>query len=290
MASKLEGLPRHTSTHAAGIVICPKPVTEYVPVCLSTEGNISTQYIMTTLEELGLRTLTVIKKTIQEAERDSGKNIVIDYEDTAVYQYIATGQTEGIFQLESDGMRQFMKQLKPENLEDLIAGIALYRPGPMNFIPKYLERKFNPNSITYEIPQLEEILSPTYGCIIFQEQVMQIVQRLAGYDFGQADLVRHAMSKKKTSVMEKERQIFLYGNSEIPGCEKNGIYVEAANRVFDQMIDFAKYAFNKSHSATYAVVAFQTAYLKYHYPPYVMLEILSSKNLSVSEPKNHFAI
>lgn len=284
MASKLEGLPRHISTHAAGIVICPKPVTEYVPVCLSTEGNISTQYIMTTLEELGLlkidflglRTLTVIKKTIQEAERDSGKNIVIDYEDTAVYQYIATGQTEGIFQLESDGMRQFMKQLKPKNLEDLIAGIALYRPGPMNFIPKYLERKFNPDSITYEIPQLEEILSPTYGCIIFQEQVMQIVQRLAGYDFGRADLVRRAMSKKKISVMEKERQIFLYGNSEIPGCKKNEIPVEAANRVFDQMIDFAKYAFNKSHSATYAVVAFQTAYLKYHYPAYYLASLMTS--------------
>lgn len=163
---------------------------------------------------------TVIKKVIQKAEWDSGKNIVIDYEDTAVYQYIGTGQTEGIFQLESDGMRQFMKQLKPKNLEDLIAGIALYRPGPMNFIPKYLEGKFNPDSITYEIPQLEEILSPTYRCIIFQEQVIQIVQRLAGYNFGWADLVRRAMSKKKTSVMEKERRIFLYGDSEIPGCKK----------------------------------------------------------------------
>lgn len=284
MASKLEGLPRHTSTHAAGVVICPKPVTEFVPVCLSTEGGISTQYIMTTLEELGLlkmdflglRTLTVIKKAMQEAERDSGKKIAIDYEDTAVYQYIGTGQTDGIFQLESENMRQFMKQLKPTNLEDLIAGISLYRPGPMDFIPKYLKGKSNPASITYEIPQLEEILSPTYSCIIYQEQVMQIVRLLAGYNFGRADLVRRAMSKKKASVMEQERHIFLYGDDKIPGCEKNGIPVEAANRVFDQMIDFAKYAFNKSHATTYAVVAFQTAYLKYYYPAHYLASLMTS--------------
>lgn len=284
IASRLEGLPRHTSTHAAGVVICPKPVTEFVPVCLSTEGGISTQYIMTTLEELGLlkmdflglRTLTVIQKAIQEAGAESGQPIVIDYEDADVYQYIGTGQTEGIFQLESDGMRQFMKQLKPANLEDLIAGISLYRPGPMDFIPKYLKGKSDPASITYEIPQLEEILSPTYGCIIYQEQVMQIVRALAGYSFGRADLVRRAMSKKKTTVMEQERQIFLYGDGEIPGCEKNGIPVEAANRVFDQMIDFAKYAFNKSHAATYAVVALQTAYLKYHYPAHYLASLMTS--------------
>lgn len=284
MASKLEGLPRHTSTHAAGVVICPKPVTDFVPICLSTEGGISTQYIMTTLEELGLlkmdflglRTLTVIKKALREAEHDRGKEIVINYEDTAVYQYIGTGQTDGIFQLESSGMRQFMKQLKPTNLEDLIAGISLYRPGPMDFIPKYLKGKANPDSITYEIPQLEEILSPTYGCIIYQEQVMQIVRLLAGYNFGRADLVRRAMSKKKSAVMEQERQVFLYGDAEIPGCEKNGIPVEAANRVFDQMIDFAKYAFNKSHATTYAVVAFQTAYLKYYYPAHYLAALMTS--------------
>lgn len=283
-ASSLEGLPRHTSTHAAGVVICPKPVTELVPVCLSTEGGICTQYVMTTLEELGclkmdflgLRTLTVIKKAMQEAGQERGEPVVIDYEDASVYQYIGTGQTEGIFQLESEGMRQFMKQLKPANLEDLIAGISLYRPGPMDFIPKYLKGKSDPASITYEIPQLEEILSPTYGCIIYQEQVMQIVRSLAGYNFGRADLVRRAMSKKKAAVMEQERQVFLYGDDEIPGCEKNGIPVDAANRVFDQMIDFAKYAFNKSHATTYAVVAFQTAYLKYYYPAHYLASLMTS--------------
>lgn len=284
MASKLEGLPRHTSTHAAGIVICPKPVTEFVPVCLSTDGTISTQYIMTTLEELGLlkmdflglRTLTSIKKALQEVEQDSGRKISIDYEDPAVYQYIGTGQTDGIFQLESDGMRQFMRQLKPTTLEDLIAGISLYRPGPMDFIPKYLKGKAKPHSITYEIPQLEQILAPTYGCIIYQEQVMQIVRLLAGYNFGRADLVRRAMSKKKAAIMEQERQVFLYGDHEIPGCEKNGIPVDSANRVFDQMIDFAKYAFNKSHAAAYAVVAYQTAYLKYYYPAYYLAALMTS--------------
>lgn len=284
MASKLEGLPRHTSTHAAGIVICPKPVTEFVPVCLSTDGTISTQYIMTTLEELGLlkmdflglRTLTSINKALQEAEQGSGRKISIDYEDPAVYQYIGTGQTDGIFQLESDGMRQFMRQLKPTTLEDLIAGISLYRPGPMDFIPKYLKGKAKPHSITYEIPQLEQILAPTYGCIIYQEQVMQIVRLLAGYNFGRADLVRRAMSKKKAAIMEQERQVFLYGDHEIPGCEKNGIPVDSANRVFDQMIDFAKYAFNKSHAAAYAVVAYQTAYLKYYYPAYYLAALMTS--------------
>ena len=284
MASKLEGLPRHTSTHAAGIVICPKPVTEFVPVCLSTDGTISTQYIMTTLEELGLlkmdflglRTLTSIKKALQEAEQDSGRKIAIDYEDTAVYQYIGTGKTDGIFQLESDGMRQFMRQLKPTTLEDLIAGISLYRPGPMDFIPKYLKGKAEPYSITYEIPQLKQILAPTYGCIIYQEQVMQIVRLLAGYNFGRADLVRRAMSKKKAAIMEQERQVFLYGDHEIPGCEKNGIPMDSANRVFDQMIDFAKYAFNKSHAAAYAVVAYQTAYLKYYYPAYYLAALMTS--------------
>ena len=283
-ASRLEGLPRHTSTHAAGVVICPKPVTEFVPVCLSTEGGISTQYVMTTLEELGilkidflgLRTLTVIQKTLHSAGQERREPAAIDYGDPAVYQYIGTGQTEGVFQLESEGMRQFMKQLKPACMEDLIAGISLYRPGPMDFIPKYLKGKADPDSIAYEIPQLEEILSPTCGCIIYQEQVMQIVRSLAGYNLGRADLVRRAMSKKKAAVMEQERQVFLYGDSEIPGCEKNGIPIEAANRVFDQMIDFAKYAFNKSHAATYAMVAFQTAYLKYYYPAHYLASLMTS--------------
>ncbi|MCI9439542.1 MAG: DNA polymerase III subunit alpha [Lachnospiraceae bacterium] len=284
LAQKLEGLPRHTSIHAAGVVICPEPVSDLVPVCLSAEGGICTQYVMTTLEELGLlkmdflglRTLTVIKESSEAAERKSEKPLTFDYGDEDVYRYIGTGQTEGIFQLESDGMKNFMKQLKPRNLEDLIAGISLYRPGPMDFIPKYLKGKDNPAAITYEIPQLEEILGPTYGCIIYQEQVMQIVRKLAGYSFGRADLVRRAMAKKKTAVMEKERDIFLHGDGETPGCEKNGIPLEAADRIFDQMIDFAKYAFNKSHAATYAVVAFQTAYLKYYYPSEYLAALMTS--------------
>lgn len=291
MSMKLEGLPRHTSTHAAGVVICPKPVAEFVPVCLSSDGTLATQFVMTTLEEigllkvdfLGLRTLTVIEKAKAEIERESGKPVVIDYDDEKVYQYIGTGQTDGIFQLESGGIRNFMKQLKPRNLEDLIAGISLYRPGPMDFIPKYLKGRENPESITYEIPQLEEILAPTCGCIIYQEQVMQIVRSLAGYDYGRADLVRRAMSKKKSSVMEKERDVFLHGDdSGVPGCENRGISVDTANRVFDQMIDFAKYAFNKSHAAAYAVVAFQTAYLKYYHPAEYLAALMTSvRNVNV---------
>lgn len=284
LAQKLEGLPRHTSIHAAGVVICPEPVSELVPVCLSSDGGICTQFIMTTLEELGLlkmdflglRTLTVIKDASNAAEQKTGMPVVFDYGDENVYRYIATGQTEGIFQLESEGMKNFMKQLKPRNLEDLIAGISLYRPGPMDFIPKYLKGKENPRTIVYEIPQLEEILAPTYGCIIYQEQVMQIVRKLAGYSFGRADLVRRAMSKKKTEVMEEERSVFLHGDEETPGCEKNGISLDAADRVFDQMIDFAKYAFNKSHAATYAVVAFQTAWLKCYHPAEYLAALMSS--------------
>ncbi len=284
LAQKLEGLPRHTSTHAAGVVICPEPVCDLVPVCLSTDGGICTQFVMTTLEELGLlkmdflglRTLTVIKDASEAARKETSKPVVFDYGDEKVYRYIGTGQTEGIFQLESEGMKNFMKQLKPQNLEDLIAGISLYRPGPMDFIPKYLKGKENPEAIAYEIPQLEEILAPTYGCIIYQEQVMQIVRKLAGYSFGRADLVRRAMSKKKTEVMEKERGIFLHGDGETPGCAKNGIPLEAADRIFDQMIDFAKYAFNKSHAATYAVVAFQTAYLKVYHPSAYLAALMTS--------------
>lgn len=280
----LEGLPRHTSTHAAGVVICPKEVSAFVPVCISSEGALTTQFVMTTLEELGLlkmdflglRTLTVIQKAKDAVKHNFNTEVTFDYKDAAVFQYISTGSTDGIFQLESSGMKSFMRQLKPQNLEDLIAGISLYRPGPMDFIPKYISGKADPAGINYEIPQLKEILDPTYGCIIYQEQVMQIVRALAGYNYGRADLVRRAMSKKKSKVMEEERQVFLFGNENVKGCISNGISEDAANRVYDQMIDFAKYAFNKSHATTYAVVAYQTAYLKYYYPAEFLAALMSS--------------
>lgn len=280
----LEGLPRHTSTHAAGVVICPQEVSSFVPVCISSEGALTTQFVMTTLEELGLlkmdflglRTLTVIQKAIDAIKQNYDTEVKFDYQDPAVFRYISTGKTDGIFQLESNGMKSFMRQLKPQNLEDLIAGISLYRPGPMDFIPKYISGKADPAGITYEIPQLKEILDPTYGCIIYQEQVMQIVRALAGYNYGRADLVRRAMSKKKSKVMEDERQVFLYGNENVKGCVSNGITEDAANRIYDQMIDFAKYAFNKSHATTYAVVAYQTAYLKYYYPAEFLAALMSS--------------
>ena len=280
----LEGLPRHTSTHAAGVVICPKEVSSFVPVCISSEGALTTQFVMTTLEELGLlkmdflglRTLTVIQKATDAIKQNYDMDVTFDYQDPAVFRYISTGKTDGIFQLESDGMKSFMRQLKPQNLEDLIAGISLYRPGPMDFIPKYISGKADPAGITYEIPQLKEILDPTYGCIIYQEQVMQIVRALAGYNYGRADLVRRAMSKKKSKIMEEERQVFLFGNENVKGCVSNGIAEDAANRIYDQMIDFAKYAFNKSHATTYAVVAYQTAYLKYYYPAEFLAALMSS--------------
>ncbi|MCH5248288.1 MAG: DNA polymerase III subunit alpha [Lachnospiraceae bacterium] len=280
----LEGLPRHTSTHAAGVVICPKEVSSFVPVCISSEGALTTQFVMTTLEELGLlkmdflglRTLTVIQKARDAIKQNYNTEVTFDYQDPAVFRYISTGKTDGIFQLESNGMKSFMRQLKPQNLEDLIAGISLYRPGPMDFIPKYISGKADPTGITYEIPQLKEILDPTYGCIIYQEQVMQIVRTLAGYNYGRADLVRRAMSKKKSKVMEDERKVFLFGNENVNGCVSNGIAEDAANRIYDQMIDFAKYAFNKSHATTYAVVAYQTAYLKYYYPAEFLAALMSS--------------
>ncbi len=284
ISKRLEGLPRHTSTHAAGVVICPKEVSSFVPVCISSEGALTTQFVMTTLEELGLlkmdflglRTLTVIQKARDAIKQNHNTEVTFDYQDPSIFQYISTGQTDGIFQLESSGMKSFMRQLKPQNLEDLIAGISLYRPGPMDFIPKYISGKADPANITYEIPQLKEILDPTYGCIIYQEQVMQIVRALAGYNYGRADLVRRAMSKKKSKVMEEERQVFLFGNENVKGCISNGISEDAANRVYDQMIDFAKYAFNKSHATTYAVVAYQTAYLKYYYPSEFLAALMSS--------------
>ena len=202
----------------------------------------------------------------------------IDYNDKAVFDMIGTGKTDGIFQLESSGMKSFMKELKPHNLEDIIAGISLYRPGPMDFIPRYIKGKNEPASITYECPQLEEILEPTYGCIVYQEQVMQIVMKLAGYDLGRSDLVRRAMSKKKADVMAKERQYFVYGNDElgVPGCIANGIDEATANRIFDEMTDFAKYAFNKSHAAAYTIVSYQTAWLKYYYPVEFMAALMTS--------------
>lgn len=289
MSKRLEGLPRHTSVHAAGVVISEKPMEEYVPLSRGSEGVITTQFTMTTIEELGLlkmdflglRTLTVIDDAVKMIKKGKGISIDIDhidYDDKAVLASLGTGKTEGIFQLESAGMKNFMKELKPESLEDVIAGISLYRPGPMDFIPAYIKGKNNADSITYECPQLEPILAPTYGCIVYQEQVMQIVRDLAGYTWGRSDLVRRAMSKKKTKVMEEERQNFVYGNKEegVPGCVANGIDEKVANKIYDEMIDFAKYAFNKSHAAAYAVVSYQTAYLKYYYPVEFMAALMTS--------------
>ena len=288
MAKRLEGLPRHCSMHAAGVVICQKPVDEYVPLSRAADGTITTQFIMTTLEELGLlkmdflglRTLTVIQNAVLLARRKQPELNInqIDYNDQKVLDYIGTGKTDGVFQLESAGMKGFMKELKPHNLEDVIAGISLYRPGPMDFIPQYIRGKNDSSSITYDCPQLEPILAPTYGCIVYQEQVMQIVRDLAGYSLGRSDLLRRAMSKKKAAVMEKERKIFIYGDVEtgVPGCIKNGIDEQTANKIYDEMIDFAKYAFNKSHAAAYAVVSYQTAWLKYYFPVEYMAALMTS--------------
>lgn len=282
MSLRLEGLPRHTSVHAAGVVISPQEVDEFVPLSRASDGSITTQYTMVTLEELGLlkmdflglRTLTVIKDAINGAFDVHD----IDYEDAEVYEMIGAGLTEGVFQLESAGMKNFMKELKPQNMEDIIAGISLYRPGPMDFIPKYIQGKNDQANITYDCPELEPILAPTYGCIVYQEQVMQIVRDLAGYSYGRSDLVRRAMSKKKASVMEKEKNNFIYGNEEegVEGCIRRGIPENVARKIYDEMTDFAKYAFNKSHAAAYAVVAYQTAYLKCHYPVEFMAALMTS--------------
>ena len=289
MSKRLEGLPRHTSMHAAGVVICSQPAEELVPLSRGADGAVTTQFTMTTIEELGLlkmdflglRTLTVLRDAVDLIERDKGVHIdidEIDFDDKKVLTSLGSGRTDGVFQLESGGMKSFMKELKPENLEDIIAGIALYRPGPMDFIPKYIREKNSHGKITYSCPQLEPILSATYGCIVYQEQVMQIVRDLGGYSLGRSDLVRRAMSKKKQSVMAKERVNFIYGNEEegVPGCVANGIPEETASQIFDDMMDFAKYAFNKSHSACYAVVAYQTAYLKYYYPVEFMAALMTS--------------
>ena len=288
MCKRLEGLPRHSSMHAAGVVIGQREIDDFVPLSRASDGSITTQFTMTTLEELGLlkmdflglRTLTVIQNAVQLAKSKNPELDMdqIDYNDKQVLSYIGTGKTDGIFQLESGGMKGFMKELKPNSLEDIIAGISLYRPGPMDFIPQYIRGKNDAGSITYDCPQLEPILKATHGCIVYQEQVMQIVQSLAGFTLGRSDLLRRAMSKKKGDVMQKERQIFVYGDEEngVPGCIKNGIDEKTANKIYDEMIDFAKYAFNKSHAAAYAVVSYQTAYLKYYYPVEYMAALMTS--------------
>ncbi|MFW5647396.1 MAG: DNA polymerase III subunit alpha, partial [Acetivibrio ethanolgignens] len=281
-----------TSMHAAGVVISKEAVDEYVPLSRASDDTITTQFTMTTLEELGLlkmdflglRTLTVIRNAVNlvnKAKKPGEKPLSIDeidYEDAGVYEMISAGKTEGVFQLESAGMKNFMKELKPESLEDVIAGISLYRPGPMDFIPKYIKGKNNQETITYLCSELKPILEPTYGCIVYQEQVMQIVRDLAGYSYGRSDLVRRAMSKKKAEVMAKERKNFVYGNEEegVPGCIARGISEQVANQIFDEMTDFAKYAFNKSHAAAYAVVAYETAYLKHYYPVEFMAALMTS--------------
>ncbi|MDD6070939.1 MAG: DNA polymerase III subunit alpha, partial [Clostridiales bacterium] len=289
MAQKLEGLKRNASTHAAGVVIGQKPIAEYVPLFLGTENAVTTQFEKDPIEELGLlkmdflglRNLTVIRNTVRNVKESQNIDIDmahLDMTDEATYALITSGQTDGVFQVESDGMKSFMKDLKPRNIEDLTAGISLYRPGPMDFIPIYLKNREEPESITYDCPQLKKILEPTYGCIVYQEQVMQIVMELAGYTMGRSDLVRRAMAKKKADVMEKERKNFVYGNDEenVPGCIRNGISEKVANKIFDEMITFAEYAFNKSHGVVYSVVTFQTAYLKAHYTKEFMAALISS--------------
>ncbi len=289
MAKRLEGLPRHSSMHAAGVVISKEPIMEYVPLSRGSDGSIVTQYVMTTLEELGLlkmdflglRTLTVIQDALEMIKTNIGLSIdlnEIDYNDINVLEMIGAGKTEGVFQLESAGMKSFMRELRPQTLEDIIAGIALYRPGPMDFIPKYIAGKNSGKEIVYDCPQLKPILEPTYGCIVYQEQVMQIVRDLAGYSLGGADILRRAMSKKKDSVMQAERKRFVYGDEKtgVAGCIKNGISEQVANKIYDDMVDFAKYAFNKSHAAAYAIVCYQTAYLKFYFPVEFMAALMTS--------------
>ena len=287
----LEGLPRQASTHACGIVITKEPVDTYVPLYVR-DGQISTQYIMTTLEELGLlkmdflglRTLTVIEDCKKLVKKNRGIDVQFDEEmnDPKVYKLWQEGKSIGIFQFESQGMTNFMKELKPDCLEDIIAGVSLYRPGPMDQIPRYIKNKQDPAHSTYTHPSLEPILNVTYGCMVYQEQVMQIVRDLAGYSLGRADIVRRAMGKKKLDVMAKEREYFIHGkvdengNIEIPGCVRNGIDEASANKIFDEMAEFAKYAFNKSHAACYAVIAYRTAYLKTYYPQEFMAAMLNS--------------
>ena len=292
ISKQMEGMLRHASTHAAGVVISKDSVDEYVPLYKHQE-SISTQFTMTTLEELGLlkmdflglRTLTVVRDALDLIEKKYGKRIdfsSMDYNDPKVYELLSSGNTLGVFQLESAGMRSFMKQLKPSNFEDIVAGISLYRPGPMDSIPTYIENKHNPEKITYIHEKLRPIMDVSYGCLVYQEQVMQVVRDLAGYSYGRSDLVRRAMGKKKMDVMEQERQYFIHGkldeegNIEIPGCVRNGVPEDIANKIFDDMIDFAKYAFNKSHAAAYGVISYETAYLKAYYPVEFMAALITS--------------
>ena len=288
IARQLEGLPRHASMHAAGVVIGREPIVDFVPLSKNSDA-VTTQYNMTTIEELGLlkmdflgiRTLTVIQDAVASVKERLGVEIDVDHldmDDPKVYEMISEGKTAGVFQLESSGMQSFMRELRPRNMEDVIAGISLYRPGPMDFIPQYVKAQSHPEEVTYDTPLLEDILKPTYGCIVYQEQVMQIVMKLAGDSLGRSDLVRRAMSKKKADVMAKEREYFVYGNEElgVPGCIKNGVPEAVANKIFDEMAAFASYAFNKSHAAAYAVVAYETAYLKCYYPLDFMAALLTS--------------
>ena len=289
MCRRLEGLPRNMSMHAAGVVICKEPAEDFVPLARAQDGSIVTQFTMTTIEELGLlkmdflglRNLGVIQNACRMIGKETGSEPDIDhlsFDDEKVFAAIGTGKTEGVFQLESGGMRNFMKELKPQNFEDIIAGISLFRPGPMDFIPKYVKGKNSGEAVSYSCPELEPILAPTYGCLVYQEQVMQIVRDLGGYTLGRSDLVRRAMSKKKQYVMEQERKNFIYGNEEekVPGCVARGIPEQTAKQIYEDMTDFAKYAFNKSHAACYAVVAYQTAWLKYYYPVEFMAALLTS--------------
>ncbi|MEC3791540.1 DNA polymerase III subunit alpha, partial [Clostridioides difficile] len=297
ISKQIEGMLRHASTHAAGVVISKNPVDEYVPL-YKHQDAITTQFTMTTLEELGLlkmdflglRTLTVIRDTLDLIEKNRViKNYTekidfskMDYDDPKVYEMLSSGNTLGVFQLESAGMRSFMKQLKPDNFEDIVAGISLFRPGPMDSIPAYIKNKSNPKDVTYLHEKLKPIMEVTYGCLVYQEQVMQVVRDLGGYSYGRSDLVRRAMSKKKMDVMEEERQYFIHGkfdedgNIEIAGCIRNGVEEEIANKIFDDMIDFARYAFNKSHAAAYGVLAYETAYLKTYYPVEFMAALITS--------------
>ena len=292
ISKELEGMLRHASTHAAGVVISKKPIDEYVPL-YKHQDAISTQFTMTTLEELGLlkmdflglRTLTVIRDALDLIEKNHNVKIdfsKMDYDDPKVFELLSSGNTLGVFQLESAGMRSFMKQLKPSNFEDIVAGISLYRPGPMDSIPTYIENKHNPDKITYIHEKLKPIMEVTYGCLIYQEQVMEVVRELGGYSYGRSDLVRRAMGKKKMDVMEEERQYFIHGktdedgNIEIAGCVRNGVDENIANQIFDDMIDFAKYAFNKSHAAAYGVISYETAYLKTYYPVEFMAALITS--------------
>jgi DNA polymerase-3 subunit alpha len=290
MSLRLEGLSRHAGTHAAGVVICDKPVIDYVPLNLN-DGVVTTQFPMKTVEMLGLlkmdflglRTLTVLRIAAEEVKRGKGVDVNVHdwsygYDDPKVYEIIAQGKTAGVFQLESSGMTSFMREMQHQSLEDMTAGISLYRPGPMDYIPDYIKGKKNPSKIKYLHPSLEPILKATYGCMVYQEQVMQIVRDLAGYSLGRSDLIRRAMGKKDAAEMERERKNFIYGLEEegVDGCVKRGIPEKIAAEIFNAMEKFASYAFNKPHAVGYAVIGYQTAWLKCYYPVEFMAALMTS--------------